>query len=137
MGQLGGRFCLSKGELQWGNIWLFQKNKPTEGLWTYFFENPLEFFIYPWKFQRNQSSTPPGNCTKLEIPCLGNIQEIPRPKQKPGPLEISHFFLVTLGNATCYLIPLEIPYPQPPPHVCFFFLNIPLNSHTLNSQIKH
>ena len=37
------------------------------GLWTYFSENCLEFFIfllYPWKFQTEQNSTP-GNPTKL------------------------------------------------------------------------
>ena len=115
------------------------EKKKKQGLRTYFFENPLEFFIY----------FTPGNSREIKAPPLLEIvqnwkflaletsKEIPRPKQKPGPLEIPHFFLVTLGNATCFLIPLEIPYPQPPPPVCFFFLNSPLNSHTLNSQIKH
>ena len=47
----------------------------------YFFENPLDFFIfllYPWKFQTKQSSTPGY---KIMLDPL----EIPRPKTKtPG-----------------------------------------------------
>ena len=77
---------------------------------TYFFEHPLECFVYllyPWKFQTNESSTP-RNCANLRYVPSWKFQD-----QKPKPLEIPHnFFLVSpeIPHAIS-LIPLEIPYP--------------------------
>ena len=57
---------------------LFQKKSKQEGVEDTFLNSPMEFFIFllhHWKFQ----------------------------DQKQRPLEVPHyFFLVTLGNSTCY-----------------------------------
>ena len=101
----------------------FREN-PNIGSWGYtFLKNPWNFSffkLYRQKFQTKPSSTP-GYSKKLHyIPW--KFQD-----QKQRPLEIPHFFLVTLGNSTSFLInrlkfhmlslwyPLQIPYPQPPP----------------------
>ena len=104
----------------------FQKKIKLEGLRTYFFEPPtLEFFIFyfnPWNSRQNKPAPLeiPQNCVKS----LGNS------KAKPlRPLEIPrHFFLVTLGNSTCYfsdtagnsISSLSLPLLSP----CLFFSGI-------------
>ena len=82
---------------------------------------PLLEIVQNWKFLALETSKKFQDQNKNQDPWKFHIFSW-------SPLEMPH---------VRYLIPLEIPYPQPPPHVCFFFLNIPLNSHTLNSQIKH
>ena len=79
-----------------------RKNPDRGGLRIYFFEKPLEvfiFLIYRWKFQIKQCSTP-GNSTKFcQTPWKFQVE-----KQSPL-LEIrQYFFLVTLGNSTSFLI---------------------------------
>ena len=82
-----------------GMSYFWKKSRGEGGLRTYFFETPLEFFIYllyPWKFQANQSSTP-GNCTKLYYISLGNS------KTKYQDLWKFHIiFSWYPGNSTCY-----------------------------------
>ena len=96
------------------DIRLFRKKTKQGRLRTYFFENPLEFFfffLYPWKFQTKQSSTP-GNSTKLrQIPWKFQ-------GQKPRPLEISYvIFFDTPWNS--------IFWTSPYPHLFVLFWNSP------------
>ena len=113
----------------YAEAWLFQKKSKQlgggggVGWWYTFLKNPLEFFIFilymPWIFH------------KIVLDPL----EIPRPKtETPG--NSTWFFLghpwkfhfvfnwpLELPHAIS-LIPLEIPYPQPP---CLdFFWNSPI-----------
>ena len=102
----------------------YSRKKQTGRLMTCFFEIPLDFFIFllcPWKSQTKQNSTS-GNSTNFgQIPWKFQVQ-------KSRPLEIPHhFFLVTLGNFTLFLI-------KPFPHAvstcystCYFF-DTPSNS---------
>ena len=106
-----------------------RKKNRGRGLRTFF------FLLYSWKFKTKQSSTP-GNSTKLGwMPWKFQ-------GQKPRPLALSleilhYFFLVTLGNATLFLIslwkfhkfhmlflwdPWKVHIFNPPP-VCFFFFS--------------
>ena len=110
-----------------------RKKNRGRGLRTFF------FLLYSWKFKTKQSSTP-GNSTKLGwMPWKFQ-------GQKPRPLALSleilhYFFLVTLGNATLFLIslwkfhkfhmlflwdPWKVHIFNPPPVCLFFFWNSPI-----------
>ena len=83
------------------NIMSYSWNKQIGGLRTYFFKNPLEFFInllYLRKFQTNWSSNP-GNCTKLCHISLGNSKT---KNQDPWKFHIIIFSWSPSGNFTCY-----------------------------------
>ena len=74
-----------------------RKNPNRWVLRIYFFEKPLEFFIfllYPWKFQAKQSSAAGYSAKFCQIPWKLQVQKL-------RALEIPHyFFLVALGNST-------------------------------------
>ena len=85
---------------------LFQK-KSKRGEWgglrIYFFEKPLEFFIFftlPLEIP-DKTQLKPWIFRKIVLDLL----EVRRPKTKTPGLEILHyFFLITLGNSTSFLI---------------------------------